>query len=54
VIVDPAGREVSARACAHETEAWVYASTVRQHAYWLSEGKFREYYRLPAPDARGR
>lgn len=48
-ILDPEGREVSVRACADETEAWTYASTVRQHAYWLSEEKFREYYRLPEP-----
>jgi hypothetical protein len=51
VILDPDGREVSARACRDESEAWTYASTVRQHAYWLSEQKFREYYRLPEPDA---
>lgn len=49
VIIDPRGREVSTRACRDETEAWTYASTVRQHAYWLSEEKFREYYRLPQP-----
>ncbi len=53
VILDPAGREVSARACADETEARTFASTVRQHIYWLSEGKFREYYRLPEPTAEG-
>jgi hypothetical protein len=46
VIVDAAGNDVSARACRDETEAWTYASTVRQHAYWLSDEKFREYYRL--------
>lgn len=44
-IVDRAGAE-SRRACADETEAWTYASTVRQHLYWLSEEKFREYYQL--------
>lgn len=49
VILDPEGREVSVRACAGETEARTYASTVRQHIFWLSEGKFREYYRLPEP-----
>ncbi len=27
----------------------MYASTVRQHVYWLSEEKFREYYRLADP-----
>jgi len=53
VILDPSGREVSTRACSDETEARTYASTVRQHAYWLSEAKFREYYRLPGPGERG-
>jgi hypothetical protein len=48
-IVDPSGRVVSERTCADETEAHTYASTVRQHVYWLSEDKFREYYRLPVP-----
>jgi hypothetical protein len=47
-VVDSTGRDVAARTFTHETEAWVYASTVRQHVYWLSEGKFREYYRLQA------
>ena len=53
MILDPSGREVSTRACSDETEARVYASTVRQHAYWLSEDKFREYYRLPDPAEGG-
>ena len=52
-ILDPAGREVSVRACRDETEALTYASTVRQHIYWLSEDKLREYYRLPEPDHEG-
>jgi hypothetical protein len=46
-ILDPAGREASVRDCGDEAEAQAYASTVRQHAGWLSEPKFREYYRLP-------
>jgi hypothetical protein len=46
VILDDAGTELSTRACRDETDAWTYASTVRQHAYWLSDEKFREYYRL--------
>lgn len=46
-IVDPAGNEASSRACRDEVEARTYASTVRQHLEWLSEPKFREYYRLP-------
>jgi hypothetical protein len=45
-IVDPRGREVSARACRDETEARTFASTVRQHIAWLSEPRFREIYRL--------
>jgi hypothetical protein len=45
-IVDPVGESVSARVCPDEVEARTYASTVRQHAEWLSEVKFREYYRL--------
>jgi hypothetical protein len=52
-IVDRSGREVSTRPCRDEAEAMTYASTVRQHAYWLSEQKFREYYRLPGPDEEG-
>jgi hypothetical protein len=46
-IVDRSGREVSVRACSDEVEARTYASTVRQHVEWLSEPKFREYYRIP-------
>jgi hypothetical protein len=45
-IVDPAGGDASVRACGDEVEAHTYASTVRQHAYWLSEEQFRRYYRL--------
>lgn len=46
-ILDPSGGEVSSRACRDEAEARTYESTVRQHIGWLSETKFREYYRLP-------
>ena len=49
-IVDTDGRDVSTRACRDEAEARTFASTVRQHIEWLSEGKFREYYAL---DDRG-
>lgn len=49
VIVDPDGHDAKTRACSDETEAWTYASTVRQHAYWLSDDKFREYYLLGDP-----
>jgi hypothetical protein len=45
-IVDPEGGVVSDRACRDGDEARTYASTVRQHIYWLSAEKFREYYRL--------
>lgn len=47
VIRDPSGAPVSERPCRDAAEARTYASTVRQHIYWLSEEKFREYYRLP-------
>ena len=49
VITDPAGGDVDDRACSDEAEARTYASTVRQHIYWLTEEKFRQYYRLPDP-----
>jgi hypothetical protein len=45
-IVDSAGAVVSERACGDRLEALTYASTVRQHVYWLSAEKFREYYRI--------
>jgi hypothetical protein len=48
-IVDVAGVEVSARRCGDEEEARTYASTVRQHASWLSEPAFRAYYLLDEP-----
>jgi hypothetical protein len=51
VVVDPSGEEVWRRACRSASEAHVFASTVRQHVYWLSEEKFREYYRLGEPGA---
>jgi hypothetical protein len=49
VILDPEGSEVWRRACRTESEARTFGSTVRQHVYWLSEEKFREYYRLEQP-----
>jgi hypothetical protein len=49
IIIDPGGRPAAERACSDETEARTYASTVRQHVYWLSEPRFRQYYRLPEP-----
>jgi hypothetical protein len=46
VIEDPAGVVVLERACSDGSEARAFASTVRQHIYWLSPPKFREYYRV--------
>lgn len=46
VITDTAGNVVADRACNDGAEARTYASTVRQHMYWLSPEKFREYYRI--------
>ena len=45
-IEDPAGVVVMERECTDGSEARTFASTVRQHIYWLSSGKFREYYRI--------
>ncbi len=45
-IVDADGRVVSERACRDGSEARTYASTIRQHIYWLSPDTFREYYRI--------
>ena len=45
-IEDPAGLVVLERACADGSEARTFASTVRQHIYWLSPSTFREYYRV--------
>lgn len=46
VILDPEGEPVWRRPCRTASEARTFASTVRQHVYWLSEDKFRDYYRL--------
>lgn len=46
VILDARGTVLSDRACRDGAEARTYASTVRQHIYWLSPEKFREYYRI--------
>ena len=50
-ILSPEGEVVAERACHDGAEARTYASTVRQHIYWLTEHKFRQYYRLPEPAA---
>jgi hypothetical protein len=48
-IVDPAGSVVGERACRDRSEARTFASTVRQHIYWLSADRFRSYYQFDAP-----
>ena len=53
VIVDDAGNAVSQRECRDHSEARVFASTVRQHIYWLSAERFRSYYRIGAPRTAG-
>lgn len=47
-ILSPQGEVVAERACHDGAEARTYASTVRQHIYWLSPEKFRAYYRIEA------
>jgi hypothetical protein len=44
VIVETGGEVLSERACRDGAEARAYASTVRQHVYWLSPERFRTYY----------
>ena len=44
-IRDAAGGVIAERSCRDGSEARTYASTVRQHAYWLSPEKFRDHYR---------
>jgi hypothetical protein len=46
-IVNPAGERVFERVCGDEDEARALGSTVSQHLGWLSEERFRRYYRLP-------
>ncbi len=46
VVLDPAGAVVAERTCMDGSDARTYASTVRQHIYWLSPQRFREYYRI--------
>jgi hypothetical protein len=48
-ILDPQGAVAWTRPCATQSEARTFASTVRQHVYWLSPQKFREYYKLAEP-----
>lgn len=49
-IVDERGEDVGQRTCRDRTEARLFASTIRQHIYWLSAGRFRAYYRLDVKD----
>jgi hypothetical protein len=44
--VDANAETVSARVCRDEADARLYASTVRQHIEWLSEGQFERYYAI--------
>jgi hypothetical protein len=37
---------VRERMCGDAAEARTFASTVRQHLYWLTTEKFREYYQV--------
>ena len=39
--------------CRDRSEARIFASTVRQHIYWLSAERFRAYYRIGVKDATG-
>jgi hypothetical protein len=45
-VVDRHGETVFRRACRDGAEARAFASTVRQHLYWLSEETFRAFYRV--------
>lgn len=45
-ILDFAGQPVSERPFSSEELAATYASSVRQHINWLSEERFRDYYRI--------
>ena len=47
---DPQGAAVFERSCGTEEEARTFASTVEQHIAWLSEEKFRRYYRIAEPE----
>jgi hypothetical protein len=53
VILDDAERIVSQRECRDHSEARIFASTVRQHIYWLSAERFRSYYRIDAARTAG-
>ena len=46
-IADATGAVLLERRCRDGSEARTFASTVRQHAYWLSPERFRDYYQIP-------
>ncbi len=46
VITGPEGEEALERPFEAEDQARLFASTVEQHLGWLSEARFRQYYRL--------
>ena len=46
VIVDPSGGHVFERPFPDEEGAELFRSTVEQHISWLSEERFRRYYRI--------
>jgi hypothetical protein len=48
-ILDPKGAIAWTRFCGDMTTARTLASTIRQHIYWLSPGKFCEYYKIAEP-----
>lgn len=45
-VIDPSGAVALRRPCSDELDARTFASTVRQHIYWLSPDVFEAYYRL--------
>src|SRR5262245_16301252 len=45
-VSETGGTVVLERGCRDGSEARTFASTVRQHAYWLSPERFLEYYRI--------
>jgi hypothetical protein len=53
VILDEDEHVVSQRGCRDHSEARIFASTVRQHIYWLSADRFRTYYGIGAARTAG-
>ena len=48
--MDASGGPVFERAFGDEADAELFLSTVEQHISWLSEEKFRRYYRIAEPE----